>query len=176
MIPTIKIEIRLAEKKDAAHISLLARITFTETFGHHFRDPQDLQNYYNSTFSVDKIESSLSKSTNIFWLAFVNRLPVGYAKLKLDSESEFIQSKNTCQLQKIYLLKDFLSMKIGFTLQNQLIKKATELNYENIWLSVLESNERAIKFYKKSGFKGIGNHNFSIGKENFEFIAMQKIL
>ena len=67
-------------------------------------------------------------------------------------------------------------MKIGFTLQNQLIKKATELNYENIWLSVLESNERAIKFYKKSGFKGIGNHNFSIGKENFEFIAMQKIL
>jgi ribosomal protein S18 acetylase RimI-like enzyme len=38
------------------------------------------------------------------------------------------------------------------------------------------SNERAINFYKKTGFEKIGNHDFQIGKENFEFIAMQKKL
>ena len=105
------IEIRLAKKEDAQFIALL-EITFTETFGHFFRDQKDLIDYYNLTFSVQKIEDGIKKPNNIFWIAFVNRLPVGYAKLKLYSNSEFIESKNVCQLQKIYVLKDFLSIKL----------------------------------------------------------------
>jgi len=173
---TPKMEIRRANKNDAGFIALLARITFTETFGHFFRNEQDLLDYYDATFSVDKIENSISKPNNVYWIAFVNRLAVGYAKLKLNSESEFIANKDVCQLQKIYVLKDFLSMKIGFELQNLLLKKAKEKGFSKIWLSVLNSNERAINFYIINGFLEIGNHDFQIGKENFEFIAMSKQL
>ena len=169
-------EIRLAKKEDAQFIALLGRVTFTETFGHFFRDQQDLIDYYNYTFSVQKIEDGMKKENNIFWIAFVNHLPVGYAKLKLNSQSEFIDSKDVCQLQKIYVLKDFLSMGIGFGLQESLLKKAKELGFDKVWLSVLNSNERAINFYKKTGFEEIGNHDFQIGKENFEFIALRKHL
>lgn len=169
-------EIRLAQNNDAQFIAILGRITFKETFGHYFRDKQDLLNYYDSTFAVKKIERSIAKPDTVYWISFVNRLPVGYAKLKLNSKSEFIDSENICQLQKIYVLKDFLSMKIGFELQNLLLEKAKELEFEKIWLSVLKSNERAINFYKRNGFKGIGKHDFQIGKENFEFIAMCKEL
>ena len=170
------VEIRLAKKEDAPFIAFLGRITFTETFGHFFRDQQDLLDYYNLTFSVEKIENGIEKPNNVFWIAFVNRLPVGYAKLKLNSKSEFMESKNICQLQKIYVLKDFLSMRIGFELQNLLLKKSKELKFNKIWLSVLNSNERAINFYRKNGFEKIGNHDFQIGKENFEFVAMKKEL
>ena len=170
------LEIRLAKKEDATFIAFLGRITFTETFGHFFRDKQDLLDYYNLTFSVEKIENGIEKPNNVFWIAFVNRLPVGYAKLKLNSKSEFMESKNICQLQKIYVLKDFLSMRIGFELQNLLLKKSKELEFNKIWLSVLNSNERAINFYRKNGFEKIGNHDFQIGKENFEFVAMKKEL
>ena len=65
-------------------------------------------------------------------------------------------------------------MKIGFGLRDALLKKAKELSFDQVWLSVLHSNERAINFYKNSGFGQIGNHDFQIGKENFEFIAMSK--
>ena len=170
------IEIRLARKEDAPSIALLGRTTFTETFGHFFRDPQDLIDYYNSTFSVHKIEGGIEKPNNLFWIAFANRLPVGYAKLKLHSKSEFVDSKEVCQLQKIYVLKDFLSMKVGLALQRSLLEKARELRFSEIWLSVLNSNERAIGFYKRSGFEEIGNHDFQIGKENFEFVAMGRQL
>lgn len=170
------IEIRLAKKEDAPFIALLGRTTFTETFGHFFRDHQDLIDYYNLTFSVQKIEAGIEKPNNIFWIAFANRLPVGYAKLKLNSYSDFVESTGVCQLQKIYVLKDFLSMRIGFELQDSLLKKAKELNFQKVWLSVLDSNERAINFYKKAGFEEIGNHDFQIGKENFEFVAMDKTL
>ncbi len=106
--------------------------------------------YYNLTFSVQKIEDGIKKPDNVFWIAFANRLPVGYAKLKLNSHSDFVESQDVCQLQKIYVLKDFLSMKIGFGLQDALLKKAKELNFDEMWLSVLHSNERAIHFYKKA--------------------------
>lgn len=171
-----KIEIRLAKKDDARFIALLGRVTFTETFGHFFRDEEDLRNYYESTFTVDKIENSFSKPNNIYWIAFADQLPVGYAKLKLNSESEFISVKKVCQLQKIYVLKHFISMKIGFELQNILLKKAKEKGFSKVWLSVLNSNKRAINFYIKNGFNNIGNHDFQIGKENFKFIAMSKLL
>ena len=40
----------------------------------------------------------------------------------------------------------------------------------------MNSNERAIRFYEKSGFEQVGNHDVQIGKENFEFISMNKEL
>ena len=67
-------------------------------------------------------------------------------------------------------------MRIGFELQDSLLKKAKELGFNKVWLSVLNSNERAINFYKKTGFAEIGDHDFQIGKENFEFIAMLKTM
>lgn len=170
------LEIRLATPEDAAVIALLGRMTFTETFGHFFKDPQDPLDYYDTTFSVDKIEKSLTKPNNVFWIAFIDRLPVGYAKLKLNSGSESLDSERECQLQKIYVLKDFLSLKIGFKLQDRLLKKAKELGFETIWLSVLKSNERAINFYKRNEFEYIGDFDFHIGKEAFDFIAMRKHL
>jgi hypothetical protein len=168
--------IRLATPEDAAIIALLGRITFTESFGNLFSVHSDLQEYYSETFSVQKIKTSLQKEENVYWLAFADDLPVGYAKLKLHSTTPFLQDDNTCQLQKIYVLKDFLSLKIGLALQTILLDKAKASNCNYIWLSVYKENERAINFYLKNGFDKIGDHNFSIGRENFDFMSMAKKL
>ncbi|MDF1697292.1 MAG: GNAT family N-acetyltransferase [Saprospiraceae bacterium] len=168
----MKIVTRIATKEDAATIALLGRVTFSDTFGDLFRDRSDLLEYFKKTFTVEKIESSILKSSNIFWLALADGLPVGYAKLKLDSLSSFLPTQRVCQLQKIYVLNDFLSLKIGQKLQQQVIQKSMALAFQSIWLSVLESNERAIRFYKKNGFNIIGDHDFSIGKEDFSFKVM----
>lgn len=168
--------IRIATPNDAEFIAWLGRITFTETFLHLFRDKQDLIDYCDLTFSAEKIAKSLAKPNTIYWISFVDRLPVAYAKLKLDSESEFLVSKNICQLQKIYVLRDFLSKRIGFELQRRLLEMAKERGYKQIWLSVLESNERAKSFYLKNGFGQIGKHDFQIGQEQFNFIAMSQML
>lgn len=170
------IEIKIAKQNDAKSISLLGRITFSETFGHLFNDKNDLFEYCDLTFSVEKIRNGIKKEDNVFYIAMVNELPVGYAKFKHLSKTPFISSKNVCQLQKIYVLKDFISMKIGSKLQTTLVKMAKENRYEKVWLSVLKSNDRAIKFYKKNDFEIVGNHGFQIGKEKFNFIVMSKVL
>ena len=169
-------QIRLAKKEDAAIIALLGRITFKETFGDLFNDQEGLTTYLDTTFGVDKIERSIQKEINVYWVASVDGLPVGYAKLKLDSPSTFVTSKNMGQLQKIYVLKDFLSMKIGKQLQDILLEKAKSSGCEHIWLSVYKGNQRAIRFYEKNDFKTVGEHQFSIGKDTFDFMAMSKQL
>ncbi|MFS4447545.1 N-acetyltransferase family protein [Maribacter sp. 2307UL18-2] len=166
--------IRQASTEDAQHISRLGRITFTEAFGHLFRDANDLNTYLDTTFNAEKITDSLQKSDNLYWIAFSDERPVGYAKLKLRSSSEFLTSDKVSQLQKIYVLNDFLSMKIGKRLQDILLAKARESGAKAIWLSVLNSNQRAIGFYEKNDFRAIGSHQFRIGRERFDFTVMSK--
>jgi len=73
-------------------------------------------------------------------------------------------------------LKDFLAIGLGKQLQDELLKEAQDQGNLNIWLSVLNSNERAISFYSKNDFTAVGEHDFQIGKENFDFIVMNKKL
>ena len=169
-------EIRLATKDDATYIAMLGRITFTEAFGQLFTDKDGLKQYLNTTFSVQKIKESLGKTNNVYWIAFVDELPVGYAKLKLRSPCQFINDKRISQLQKIYVLQDFLSMKIGKRLQEVLLQRAMMSGSRAIWLSVYQGNQRAIAFYEKNGFGTIGAHHFSIGAQTFDFKAMSKEL
>ena len=167
-------KLKLADEKDAQIIALLGRITFGETFGHLFTDKSDLVGYLDQTFGVKKIKSSLVKKNNVFWLAYWEGLPVGYAKLKLDSHTPFLEGDGHCQLQKIYVLREFISKKIGVALQEELLNHATKLGFRQLWLSVLKSNDRAIGFYNKHGFTVSGEHTFQIGKQVFEFQLMSK--
>nr|WP_297912610.1 GNAT family N-acetyltransferase [uncultured Allomuricauda sp.] len=166
--------IRLAKKEDAIAIALLGRTTFSEAFGGLFSDRDDLKRYLDQTFAVDKIEKSLGKSNNRYWIASVDRLPVGYAKLKIRSPSAFVEGNDTSQLQKIYVLQDFLEMKIGRRLQDILMKNAQNSGSRHIWLSVYEANKRAIRFYEKNDFRPVGKHQFRIGKLSFNFKVMCK--
>jgi ribosomal protein S18 acetylase RimI-like enzyme len=172
----MEVQIRKARLEDIPVIALLARTTFSETFGHYFRDSQDLQDYFERVFSVQKLRASFSKSNNVFWIATANELPVGYAKLKLHQPIELLKDIQAAQLQKIYVSKDFLSQKIGLQLQEEMLKEAQEMGHTSIWLSVLKQNSRAIRFYLKNGFKQIGDQNYQIGKESFDFDIMYKEL
>ena len=168
------IQIRKATLDDAEYISLLARFTFTETFGHNFRDHKDLTDYYDRTFSVSKIRSGLLNDNNIFYIALCDELPVGYAKLKKRSKSEFMDSNEVSQLQKIYILNDFQSVRIGEKLQSALFEETISSGSKFLWLSVLKTNVKAISFYSKHGFNEIGENTFDIGKEHFVFMVMNK--
>ena len=54
-----RVLIRRATPRDATTVAFLGRTTFGETFGHLFRDPNDLLDYYERTFSEQKIKQSL---------------------------------------------------------------------------------------------------------------------
>ena len=165
-------EIRRAIPEDAKLVALLGRITFRETFGHLFLDRRDeLRAYLDTTFDVGKIGRSVCKPENAYWLAFVAGLPVGYAKLKHPSAPTDQGDQNAVQLQKIYILKEFLGQRLGAELLSHVLLEAKR-RAPLLWLDVLRENERAITFYKKHGFSAIGEQTYNIGSQRFLFHLM----
>ncbi len=172
------IKIRRATIDDTEQVSLLGRETFIESYGGFFKEKTNLDSYVNVSFSTEKIKNSLAKQENVYWLVYdkIGAKAIGYAKLKLDSPSEFIKDQNTCKLHRIYLLKGYEGQGIGSKLHECIIQTVTEKKYTNLWLSNLKIKKEAVMFYKGKGYDMVGEHNFTIGEETFEFWAMRKKL
>jgi len=167
------LQIRKAQSADAEIIALLGRITFSETFGYLFVDhASDLRAYLDHTFAVAKIRLSIEQPENTYWLALIDALPVGYAKLKLPSPAALLPAASIAQLQKIYVLKEFLGQGIGKPLFESVLDHVTSLKIDVLWLDVLKKNSRAIRFYERHGFKALGDETYTIGAQTFTFHLM----
>lgn len=170
-----KTEIRRATSKDAAVIVELGRQTFTETFGHLFT-PTALQGYLDATFNEAKIYNSLQKPHNLYFLAYNNDTPLGYIKIKLNSTTPEIQAERPVQLQKLYVLQEFITQKVGAALMQFCLQLPEIQSNDLMWLVVLQSNERAIRFYEKFGFTKYSEYAHQIGENRFEYYIMIKNL
>jgi ribosomal protein S18 acetylase RimI-like enzyme len=171
---TNNIIIRKATVEDAVALALLGRITFAETFSTCFSDQQGLQQHYECTYSVAEMRKTLQQSNTTYWLALYNELPVGYVKLVKESKTDDCSEKSSVQLQKIYVLKDFLSFGIGRQLHDALLTEVKANSSSYIWLLVWEKNTRAIRFYSKSGYSIIDRQWHTVGNDSFPFLRMAK--
>ncbi|WP_299121019.1 GNAT family N-acetyltransferase [uncultured Tenacibaculum sp.] len=170
------IHIRKATETDVEVLALLGRITYSESHGHFINDKNDLLAYNNKAFSIAKIKEDIDNNNNLFYILYVNNLPVGYAKLVLNATHESITSTTNCRLERIYILNDFIPLKIGQQLLTFIESKAKELQLDTIWLSVYIKNERAIRFYKRNEFKDTGKLDFLVNGNSYEnFVLSKKI-
>ena len=135
---------------------------------------QNLINYFAKSFSISALTDKINDNNNVYWLAFSDNLPVGYAKLIKRSPSKFIQDSQVSELQRIYVLNDFLNQKIGHQLQDAVFDEVKAIGAKHLWLSVYVDNLKAIRFYRKYAFNQLGTHTFNILKQSFEFSVMCK--
>lgn len=170
---SIDVQIRNAEPDDVEIVALLARITFAETFGYLFeKHRDDLRAYLDRTFGVQKIRRSLEQSLNRYWLARADGLPVGFAKLKYPSPIPLAHTGNVAQLQKIYVLREFVGQGIGKPLIETVLSDSASRQIDTVWLDVLKENSRAIRFYERQRFTALGEDTYTIGAQTFVFHLM----
>lgn len=169
------IKIHPAISQDAPIIAQLGRQTFTQAFGHLFT-PVALESYLVQAFSVEKIYNSLQKPHNRYFLAYFEDSPVGYAKVKMNATTPEIQARRPIQLQKLYVLQDFISKKVGAALMQHILQLPEIPSSDLLWLVVLQSNERAIHFYENFGFVNHCEYFHQIGENRFEYFILTKKL
>jgi len=168
----MNLRIRPAITTDAEAIAFIGRQSFTETFGALFINKDDMINYLMSTYSRPRVESSLKKSGNIYFLGMVDNQPAGFAKLKINSSHPAIVKTSQCELQRIYVLNEFHGCGIAQNLMTAIVEEAKKTRTECLWLDVHIHNERAIKFYIRNGFSKAGDHRFTIGSQEFLYYVM----
>jgi len=69
--------------------------------------------YLDETFNIKKLEGSLLKSQNIFGIFYYLEKPIGYYKVKLGMHYDHSVDEHDVQLQKIYVLQDYLHLGFG---------------------------------------------------------------
>ncbi len=168
------IEIRNATEADAEILALLGTTTYIESHGHFLASSTDLNEYVESTFSVSKTKEDLNDLNSVFFIIFVNELPVGYAKLLLNSRHEDVKSRVSCKLEKIYILAHFIPLRIGQKFLDFIISKMTDLQVDTIWLTVYKENKRAIGFYLKNNFQELGTSTFMVNGSGYENIVFAR--
>ena len=170
------IEIRRANIEDAIHIALLGRITYTESHGEYIENKQNLLDFNDKHYAVSNIKKELNDKNNLFWIAFSDELPIGFAKICLNENPQNKVDSNFCKLQRLYILNDFISLRIGSQMQDIILQKCIDLKFKTVWLTAYYKNTKGIKFYKKYGFEQIGSIDFFVGETNYENLIFAKNL
>lgn len=168
------IKIQIAKEADTAILALLGRLTWAESHGHYIDDKNNLLKYLNKNFSVSKTKQDINKPKNLFYIIYVDDLPVGYAKLVINAINESVASQNNCQLERIFIQNEFISLKIGQQLLTYVEEKAKALQLDTMWLTVYIKNKRAIRFYERNEFKNVGELNFFVNGKEYENIVFSK--
>lgn len=158
------IKIIRATRQEALLLSQLSKITFEDTFKGTCTD-EDMKGFVENAFSLFVITAELEDDDDFYFIAYCNDIAAGYMRLKEEYEEyPAIRKYKALELKRLYVLKEYQSKKIGAALMAYALQKATEENYQVLWLGVWEHNEKAKIFYKKWGFTETGDrHDFPIG-------------
>ena len=162
--------IRRATHADAVLLSEIGRRSFEDAFG-RYNDPSDMQQYLNAAFSPDLIQKNLDDPDVVYLIASSLIGDVGYAKMVAGKETAHLTEGKQIQLERIYVLGDAVGTGAGRDLMLQCMDMAQTMQATHLWLGVWQENTRAISFYRKFGFKIIGEKQFTIGNTvNHDFV------
>jgi len=168
----MSIKVIRANSSHAETIASIGKLSFGDAFGGLFNDKTALFEYLEYTYSVEKITKSINKENNVFFVAFLENVPVGFAKVKKSSLNEQIKSIAQMELQKLYVLSYYHGSGAGAALMQTVLELARELQPDYVWLDTHTTNTRAIRFYEKNGFVRGGKNYFTIGTQTFEYYIM----
>ena len=157
-------QIRKLDITDLENLQKISIKTFRETF-EEVNTEEDMQKYLDENLSEEKLKFELENPNSEFYFAENDNQILGYLKLNFGNAQTENQGNETLEIERIYVLKEFFSFKIGQILFEKSLEIAKEKSMNFIWLGVWEENHRAIKFYEKNGFKVFGKHKFVLGKD-----------
>jgi ribosomal protein S18 acetylase RimI-like enzyme len=169
------ITIKQVTLNDLEQLQKIGIKTFYETFKEYNSD-EDMQNYLDTSFNLEKLKAEVSNKDSLFYFAMLDNQVVAYLKVNFGQAQTDLQDPLALELERIYVLKEFLGQKVGQILHDKAIEIAKQHNLDYIWLGVWEHNPRAIQFYKKNGFVEFSQHIFKVGNDEQIDIMMKLLL
>jgi GNAT superfamily N-acetyltransferase len=153
--------LRQAGPADAAALALIGAASFLETFAGALPDPA-MSAFCRRHHSIAAWQQQLAEPGATAWLAeATGGAPIGYALLTDPHITG--QRAGDAELRRLYTLSRWHAAGAGAALLQAAQARATENGAQRLLLGVFASNERAIAFYRKSGFEPIGTWVFMVG-------------
>jgi ribosomal protein S18 acetylase RimI-like enzyme len=125
-----------------------------------------MQAYLAEKFTEPALEQELKDPQNIFHIIYHNDQPAGYSKIIYRQPLDPFPQKNITKMERLYLLKEYYSLKLGQQLLQFNIDLSRQQGEAGMWLYVWKGNERAMRFYTRAGFRIIGDGWFRLTDEH----------
>ncbi len=163
------VELRLCTEADASTLALVGASTFLEAFAGFI--PGDALLAHCARHHVpEAYRQYLQKPETRAWLAEVapGAAPVGYALVTAPEFPEGLTRAGDLELRRIYLFSRFHGSGAGQFLMDAALDGARAQGAERVLLGVHPENHRALRFYRRNGFRVIGQRQFQVGASVFQ--------
>ncbi len=167
--------IRDACAADAGALAELAERTFRDTFGAANTD-EDMDAHCAENFGK---APQLAEIANTEWctlLAEEGDLLIGYGQLRWSSAPGCISSTRAVEIYRLYVDARWHGRGVAPMLMTSLLERAATGDTDTVWLGVWEHNPRALAYYRKAGFREVGEHSFMLGGDAQRDIVMSLAL
>jgi diamine N-acetyltransferase len=167
--------VRVATRKDASLLAELGARTFRESSPDTRHE--DVESYVRENFTREKLITCLSvKNTTALILEKCGQV-IGYALLSPGTPpDQLVRPPHSIQIKWLYILREWTGRRLGDVLMVRGLEHVMHSGFETIWLTVWKNNERAIRFYKRWGFRKVGVYDFVVGRDVQEdFLLLRNI-
>ncbi len=165
---------RSATLQDVNKLSILFKQVYIQTYGSEGVS-DEFANFIMLQFSQQRIENLIITEPASLLLACYKDNLVGVAEISFNKQCP-LGNLQAAELNKLYILEWFCGQGIG----ENLLKRAEQIVLESggidMWLWVLESNMRAIRFYNKHHYVYIGKADFKMETNTYMNDVMIKNL
>ena len=132
--------------------------------------PEDIASFIDTNLSAERFLEYLADPQRAILTAERDGRIIGYAMLVRDA------SDDTVELSKIYVLPDYHGGAVSKALMDLTLATAAQWGLRRVWLGVNQGNQRAQRFYAKSGFSINGTRTFQVGaRREDDYIMVREL-
>jgi GNAT superfamily N-acetyltransferase len=162
------VTVRPATRQDAAAVAEVAAATFALACPPDV-DPESVAAFVAEHLIAERFEEYVADPGRAVLVAEQDGAVLGYAMLvhgePYDADVRAVlRHRPTTELSKIYVLPTAHGGGVASQLLAAAVDVARDVGAAGIWLGTNQANERAHRFYEKSGFERIGTKRFLVGK------------
>jgi ribosomal protein S18 acetylase RimI-like enzyme len=169
------VSIRRATSEDLGLLVDIGARTFSSAFAED-NTPEDMADYLTTNFNRDTLAEELADACSTFFLAEIDAVIAGYAKLIESYAPDCVTGKQPVEIERIYTLPEHFGKGVGEALMNRCLQEAKQQGFQTVWLGVWERNDRARAFYRKFGFRDVGDKVFQLGSDPQTDKVMERAL
>lgn len=149
--------------------------TYYETFI-SLSAPEDMDAYLAAAYDRSKLLGELNDTNSLFFFLYADGTLAGYLKLNEAPSQSDINDPASLEIERIYVVSGFQGAGLGRYLMEQALRIAVERGKSYAWLGLWEKNEKALRFYRKNGFRPVGTHSFFMGDDEQTDYIMRREL
>ena len=116
-----------------------------------------LKQFLLEEFEVNKVKREIEDADIDYYFISDDIHDAGIIKIRKNKVFPGFEDYRSIELDKLYLLDKYKGHGLGSKTLKYLLKLIIDQDYDYLFLCVEESNEKAIRFYKKLGFDIEGN-------------------